>query len=74
MRAIGFHGTSIEAARRILSSGFEVSRNEYDWLGDGAFFFQDVEARALDWARARFGRQATVLAAEIDLSESEAMT
>ena len=36
MRAIGFHGTSEEAARRILTSGFEISRNEYDWLGDGA--------------------------------------
>jgi hypothetical protein len=69
MRAIGFHGTSAEAAQRILASGFEISRNEYDWLGDGAYFFQDVEARAMEWARERFGEQAAVLGAEIDLGD-----
>ena len=69
MRAIGFHGTSDEAARRILSSGFEISRNEYDWLGDGAYFFQDAPARALEWARQRFGDDAAVVGAEIDLDD-----
>lgn len=67
MRAIGFHGTSAEAARRILSAGFELSRNEYDWLGDGAYFFQDAPARALEWARQRFGDGAAVVGAVIDL-------
>jgi nucleotide-binding universal stress UspA family protein len=69
MRAIGFHGTSVEAAQRILSSGFQVSRNEYDWLGDGVYFFQDAPARALEWARKRFGDQAAVIGAEIDLTD-----
>jgi hypothetical protein len=67
MRAVGYHGTSAEAARRILSTGFEISRNEYDWLGDGAYFFQDAPARALEWARQRFGDDAAVIGAEIDL-------
>jgi hypothetical protein len=70
MRAIGFHGTSAEAARRILASGFEISRNEYDWLGDGAYFFQDAPVRALEWARQRFGEGAAVIGAEIDLRNS----
>jgi hypothetical protein len=69
MRAIGFHGTSAEAAQRILSAGFEISRNEYDWLGDGAYFFQDAPARALEWAWQRFGDDAAVLGAEIDLED-----
>jgi hypothetical protein len=69
MRAIGFHGTSAEAAQRILSTGFEISRNEYDWLGDGVYFFQDVEERALGWARDLFGRRAAVVGAEIDLDD-----
>lgn len=69
MRAIGFHGTSVEAAQRILSSGFRISRNDYDWLGDGAYFFQDAPARALEWARQRFGDQASVVGAEIDLAD-----
>lgn len=69
MRAIGYHGTSVQAARRILSTGFEVSRNEYDWLGDGAYFFQDAPHRAREWARERFGDEAAVLGAEIDLED-----
>jgi hypothetical protein len=67
MRAIGFHGTSIEAAQRILSAGFEVSRNDYDWLGDGAYFFHDAPVRAMEWARRRFGANAAVIGAEIQL-------
>jgi len=67
MRAIGYHGTSVASAERILAEGFEISRNEYDWLGDGAYFFQDAPARAAEWARQRFGADAAVLGAEIDL-------
>lgn len=69
MRAIGFHGTSAAAARRILSSGFEISRNDYDWLGDGAYFFQDAPLRALEWARHRHGDNAAVIGAEVDLGD-----
>ncbi|WP_420129993.1 hypothetical protein [Longimicrobium sp.] len=69
MRAIGFHGTSEEAAQRILASRFEISRNEYDWLGDGAYFFQDAPVRAMEWARQRFGDNAAVIGAEIDLED-----
>lgn len=69
MRAIGYHGTSDAAARRILSSGFEISRNDYDWLGDGAYFFQDAPLRALEWARQRFGADGAVIGAEIDLRD-----
>lgn len=69
MRATGFHGTSAEAAQRILSTGFEISRNEYEWLGDGAYFFQDAPARAMEWARQRFGDDAAVIGAEIELGD-----
>lgn len=69
MRAIGYHGTSDAAARRILSSGFEISRNDYDWLGDGAYFFQDAPHRALEWARERHGDDAAVVGVEIDLRD-----
>ena len=67
MRAIGFHGTSVERAERILVHGFQISRNDYDWLGDGAYFFQDGKARAREWAREHFGDEAAVVGAEIDL-------
>jgi hypothetical protein len=69
IRAIGYHGTSTEAAQSILSTGFEVSRNDYDWLGDGTYFFQDAPLRAWEWARQRFGDNAAVVGAEIDLAD-----
>ena len=49
--------------------GFQVSRNHYNWLGDGAYFFQDSPVRAREWARQRFGEQAAVVGAEIDLGD-----
>ncbi len=47
----GYHGTNIESARRILETGFIHSRNSYDWLGKGVYFWQDAPYRAWDWAR-----------------------
>jgi hypothetical protein len=68
MRAIGYHGTSVERAERILVSGFQASRNDYDWLGDGVYFFQDAPLRAWEWATERFAGDAAVVGAEIDLA------
>ena len=36
---IGYHGTSKSRAAKIVSEGFKISKNPYDWLGDGIYFF-----------------------------------
>ncbi len=64
--ARGFHGTSVVAARAILDSGFVASANEYDWLGDGIYFFQDAPGRALEWA-SELHDEPCVVACEISL-------
>ena len=46
---------------------FQLSRNDYDWLGDGVYFFQDGLLRAWQWARERHGDEAAVIGAEIRL-------
>ena len=61
----GYHGTSSGAAERILGEGFQISRNTYDWLGDGVYFFQDAPHRAWEWASQRHGSDGAVLRAEI---------
>lgn len=61
----GYHGTSSEVAERIMAVGFQLSRNPYDWLGDGVYFFQDAPQRAWDWARERYGDHGAVVGAEI---------
>jgi hypothetical protein len=47
---VGYHGTNIESARQILQTGFTPSRNSYDWLGKGVYFWQDAPYRAWNWA------------------------
>jgi hypothetical protein len=42
--------------------------NDYDWLGDGVYFFQEAPSRAWEWACSRHGDQAAVVGARIVLS------
>ena len=65
---LGYHGTSSNAADRILEDGFQISRNSYDWLGDGVYFFQDAPDRAWEWARQHHGDDAAVIRAEIQIT------
>ena len=57
MRAPGFilayHGCDRAIGERILKNQEQVSvsENEYDWLGAGAYFWENSPARALEWAR-----------------------
>src|SRR5438445_9476736 len=51
IEAYGYHGTTVESARTIMREGFEHSREGYDWLGDGIYFWQDAPERAWEWAR-----------------------
>ena len=67
--AIGYHGTRISAAQAILDEGFRISENQYDWLGDGVYFFQDAPQQAWDWALERYGDDAAVVGARIRTAE-----
>ena len=66
---IGYHGTSKDAALTILAEGFKVSANDYDWLGDGVYFFQDARLRAWEWAWKLYHEEAAVIGAKIDFSD-----
>jgi len=65
----GYHGTSSRFVEAILSEGFRSSRNEYDWLGDGVYFFQDAPDRAQEWAQCLYGEDAVVMMAEVNLKD-----
>jgi hypothetical protein len=69
LRAIGYHGTSNAAAQVVLRDGFRVSRNVYDWLGDGVYFFQDAPNRAREWAAQRYGSDGVVIRSIIRLDD-----
>ena len=67
LQVTGYHGTSSAMADIIEREGFRLSRNDYDWLGDGVYFFQDGLLRAWQWARERHGDDAAVIGADIRL-------
>lgn len=66
---IGYHGTNRECAESILKQGFRQSRNEYDWLGDGVYFWQEAPSRAWDWAVKLHREQAAVVVSRIRLAD-----
>jgi hypothetical protein len=68
-RICGFHGTSAAAAEVILQEGFTLSRNDYDWLGDGIYFFQDAPERARQWAEKLHPESPAVVRALIRLED-----
>jgi hypothetical protein len=51
----GFHGTSVSAAKQIVSSNYESSIGDDEWLGNGVYFFvsgisSKPEEQAKKWA------------------------
>lgn len=49
---IGYHGCDISIAEKIFSGdeGLKASDNEYDWLGNGIYFWEGSHDKALKWA------------------------
>ncbi len=73
---IGYHGTSMESAQRILDLGFTPSRNSYDWLGKGVYFWQDAPYRAWNWAGEYCGKKGgdpAVIRSQIRIRRDEFM-
>jgi hypothetical protein len=50
---LGYHGCDQDVAESILAGKEEVrsSTNTYDWLGSGAYFWENNPARALSWVK-----------------------
>lgn len=49
---LGFHGTDKETAEKVLAgkAHLKPSKNDYDWLGHGIYFWEYGPARALEFA------------------------
>ncbi len=49
---LGFHGCDASVADAVLSGTqhLKKSRNNYDWLGEGVYFWENSPARALEYA------------------------
>lgn len=70
---LGYHGCDDDVAEQLIAGKpFILSKNEYDWLGWGAYFWEADPVRALQWSRIQQKRRGSsakpgVVGAVIDL-------
>jgi len=65
---IGYHGCRLAVAEGLLAGKpFSPSKNAWDWLGEGAYFWEFGYQRAADWASDRYGDDGAVVGAVIQL-------
>lgn len=60
----GHHGTSLESAKKILNSDYELSTGDDQWLGNGVYFFvagvsTKTSELAEKWAKAQAWNKVT---------------
>src|SRR4051812_26132769 len=73
---LGYHGCDEAVARKVVAGSERLtpSKNDYDWLGHGQYFWEDSPTRALRWAEDESKRPGgkiktpAVLGAVIDLA------
>lgn len=65
--AIGFHGTNRDAVAHLLAREIRPSDQHFEWLGTGFYLWQDSPWRARQWAEDRFGVDAAVIVARVEL-------
>jgi hypothetical protein len=61
---LAYHGCDLETAQELLGgSSFKPSTKDYDWLGEGSYFWENDAVRAYQWAtepRRKFKRPSLV--------------
>jgi hypothetical protein len=70
---VGFHGCDEATCNTLLNNPnrIKISRERYDWLGNGMYFWENNYQRALDWADEKYKKRKiirpAVIGAVIDL-------
>lgn len=67
---LGFHGCNKETYEKVLYRHEELnsSTNDYDWLGNGIYFWENSYERALEWAQThKSDEHPSVIGAVMDL-------
>lgn len=66
---LGFHGCDKSVVDKVVcgNEDLEASMNDYDWLGNGIYFWENNAERALQWAKNSKKETPSILGAVIDL-------
>jgi hypothetical protein len=56
---LGYHGCEASFGKKAISGDekFAPSRKDYDWLGNGIYFWESDPKRALEWAQEKAKRR-----------------
>lgn len=62
---LGFHGCHKSTFDRVINNHEHLKRseNDYDWLGNGIYFWENSYERALEWAKNKYHDDASVIGA-----------
>ncbi len=60
---LGFHGCNSMAYDNVIVKRQHLKRstNNYDWLGNGIYFWENSYERAYDWAKNKYGSDARAI-------------
>lgn len=52
---LGFHGCDENICKKLLNepNKYKISKENYDWLGHGMYFWENNLERAMEWAKAK---------------------
>ena len=66
---IGFHGCDEDTFEKVVhkSEALKPSKNSYDWLGNGIYFWENNYERAKEWADIKHKGKGKVIGAVLDL-------
>lgn len=69
---VGYHGCHRQFAADLIAGradleAWRMSQNDYDWLGEGVYFWEYAPGRAWQWARERYREEGAVVATEVHL-------
>lgn len=71
MKIEGYHNTEVANVEDILQHGFIYKENDKHWLGQGIYFFSDIDTATINLDMLTHENEIDTIAVEIEVEESQ---
>lgn len=71
MKIIGYHNTESDNVKDIITNGFKYRKNEKHWLGQGIYFFDNLDMAFRNIDMLDHEKDIKTIVAEINVTDSE---
>lgn len=71
MKIIGYHNTESDNVEDIITNGFKYRKNEKHWLGQGIYFFDNLDMAFRNIDMLDHEKDIKTIVAEINVTDSE---